>query len=186
MCYLALKRLLSATRRILNEGDERSGQSVQPAKRLRQTQWAGLEGTGRPDSPVNVWWSISVIWVGQCTRFLICHEGKKWLERCVRSRLLHRILSTQHPLSSSFLPAKGLQACKFYKASLQEDGDQCEPRTCWSVTYRDWKLDSWKVVLRRRREWVRSLVVCSALQACKLSKQACRKMESWSHKPGGP
>ncbi len=36
-----------------------------------------------------------------------------------------------------FLPAKGLQARKFYKASLQEDGDQCEPRTWWSVTYRD-------------------------------------------------
>jgi hypothetical protein len=47
MCYLALKRLLSATRLILNEGhDERSRQSVQPAKRLQQTQWAGPEGTG--------------------------------------------------------------------------------------------------------------------------------------------
>jgi hypothetical protein len=38
MHYLALKRLLSAARRILNEGDARSGQSVQPAKRLQQTQ----------------------------------------------------------------------------------------------------------------------------------------------------
>jgi hypothetical protein len=36
--YLALKSLLSATRRILDEGDERSRESVQPAKRLRQTQ----------------------------------------------------------------------------------------------------------------------------------------------------
>jgi len=45
MHYLALKRLLSAARRILNEGDARSGQSVQPAKRLQQTQWAGLEDT---------------------------------------------------------------------------------------------------------------------------------------------
>ncbi|CAK9868107.1 unnamed protein product [Sphagnum jensenii] len=69
MHYLALKRLLSAARRILNEGDAR-----------------------------------------------------KWLERYVPSRLLHRMLSGQHPLSSSFLPAEGLQACKFYEASLQEDG----------------------------------------------------------------
>jgi hypothetical protein len=45
MRYLALQRLLSATRRILNEGDERSGESVQPAKPLQQTQRAGLEGT---------------------------------------------------------------------------------------------------------------------------------------------
>ncbi len=134
----------------------------------------------------NVCWSISIIWVSHCTRSDICHHGRKWLERYVLSRLLQRMLSTQHPLSSSFLPAKGLQACKFHKASLQEDGDLREQRTWWSVTYRDWKLDSSKVVLRRRREWVRSLVVCSALQACKLSKQACRKMESWSPKPGGP
>jgi hypothetical protein len=138
---------------------------------------------GRPDGPVNVWISISIIWMGQCTSSDIGHQGKKWLERCVLSRLLHRMLSTQHPLSSSFLPAKGLQACKFYKASLQENGDLCEPRTWWSVTYRDWKLQSSKVVLRRRGEWVRSLVVC---RACKLSKQACRKIESWSPKPGGP
>ncbi len=144
----------------------------------REYQWCERQS--------NVWWSISIIWVGQGTRSDIRHQAKKLLERCVLSRLLHRMLSTQHPLSSSFLPAKGLQACKFYKASLQEDGDLCEQRTWWSVTYRDWKLDSSKVVLRRRREWVRSLVVCSALQACKLSKQACRKMESWSPKPGGP
>jgi hypothetical protein len=45
MRYLAFKRLLSATRRILNEGDERSGQSVQPAKRLQQSQWPGPEAT---------------------------------------------------------------------------------------------------------------------------------------------
>jgi hypothetical protein len=141
---------------------------------------------GRPDGPVNVWFPISIIWPGQCTRSDIRHQANKWLERCVLSTLLHRMLSTQHPLRSSFLPAKGLQACNFYKASLQEEGDQCERRTSWSVTYRDWKLDSSKVVLRRRREWVRSLMVCSALQACKLSKQACRKMESWSHKPRGP
>jgi hypothetical protein len=141
---------------------------------------------GRPEGPVNVWPLTSIIWVGQCTRSDICHQGKKWLERCVLSRLLHRMLSTQHPLSSSFLPAKELQACKFYKASLQEDGDQCEPWTWWSVTYRDWKLETSKVVLTRRREWVRSLVVCSALEACKLSEQAYRKMESGSHKPGGP
>ncbi len=38
MLYLALKRLLSATRRLLNEGDERSGESGQPANRLQQTQ----------------------------------------------------------------------------------------------------------------------------------------------------
>jgi hypothetical protein len=130
---------------------------------------------GRPEGPVNVWISISIIWVGQCTRSDIGHQGKKWLERCVLSRSLHRMLSTQHPLSSSFLPAKGLQACKFYKASLQEDGDQCEPRTWWSVTYRDWKLETSQVVLTRRREWVRSLVVCSALErASSQSKRAGR------------
>jgi hypothetical protein len=32
------------------------------------------------------------------------------------------MLSAKHPLTSSFFPAEGLQACKFYKASLQEDG----------------------------------------------------------------
>jgi len=45
MPYLALKRLLSATRRVPNEGDKRSVESVKPAKRLQQTQWARLEGT---------------------------------------------------------------------------------------------------------------------------------------------
>jgi hypothetical protein len=101
---------------------------------------------------------MSVIWVGQCTTSDISHQAKKWLERCFLSRWLHRMPSTQHPLSSSFLPAKGLQASRIYKSSLQEDGDQCEPRTWWSLTYRDWNFDSSKVVLRRR-EWVRSLVV---------------------------
>jgi hypothetical protein len=43
MRYLALKRLLSATRRILNEGDERSGESVQPAKRLHKLNELGLK-----------------------------------------------------------------------------------------------------------------------------------------------
>jgi hypothetical protein len=76
----------------------------------------------RPDGPVNVWWSISIDWVGQCTRSDSCHQGRKWLERYVLSRLLHRMLSAQHPLTFSFFPAEGLQACKFYKASLQEDG----------------------------------------------------------------
>ncbi len=45
MRYLALKRLLCATGRIPNEGDERSAESVQPAKRLQQTQSAGPEST---------------------------------------------------------------------------------------------------------------------------------------------
>jgi hypothetical protein len=177
-CYLPLDAYAMRVRKVRTVG------TTCQAFATKSMSWAWRYG--RPDTPVNVWRSISIISVGQCTRSDIRHEGKQWLERCVLSRLLHRMLSTPHPLSPSFLPAKELQACKFYNASLQEDGDQCEPRTWWLVTYRDWKLDSSKVVLRRRREWVRSLVVCSALQVCKLSKQACRKMESWSPKPGGP
>jgi hypothetical protein len=186
MRYLALKRLLSATRRILKWGwwKVRTVGTNCQAFATNSMSWDWRYG--RPDGPVNVWWSISIISVGQCTRSDICHQGKKWLERYVLIRLSHTMLSTRHPLSCSFLPAKGLQACNFYKASLQEDRAQFEPRTWWSVTCRDWKHDSSKVVLRSRREWVRSLVVCSALQACKLSKQACRKMESWTRSPGGP
>ncbi len=54
MHYLALKRLLSATRRILNEGDARWGPSVQPAKRLQQSQWAGLPQT---------WWACQCVMI---------------------------------------------------------------------------------------------------------------------------
>jgi hypothetical protein len=125
MRYLALKRLLSATRRIFNEGHERSGQS--PLDAYSMSVMKGQNSRYNLPSVCNkfnelglkvqhTWWACQCVMIdyhlrGQCTRYDTGHRGKKWLERYVLSRLLHRMLSTQHPLSSSFLPAKGLQAC---------------------------------------------------------------------------
>jgi hypothetical protein len=118
--YLALKRLLSATRRILNEGDAKVGTvgTTCQAFATNSMSWAWRDR--RPDGPVNVWWSISIVWVGQCTRSDICHQGRKWLERYVPSRLLHRMLSAQHPLSSSFLPAEGRKLASSVKLACKK------------------------------------------------------------------
>jgi hypothetical protein len=148
MRYLALKRLLSHTQwgwwKVRRVGT--TCQAFAP----NSMSWAWKYG--RPDGPVSVWWSIYIIWLGQCTRSDIRHQGKKWLERCFLSRLLDRMLSTRHPLSSSFFPAKGLQACKFYKASLREDGDQCDDSACWAVRVQCVVAANWQV---GRRDWCR-------------------------------
>jgi hypothetical protein len=41
----------------------------------------------RPDGAVNVWWSMCVIWAGECTRPDICHQCKKEVAWAMHSQI---------------------------------------------------------------------------------------------------
>jgi hypothetical protein len=50
----------------------------------------------RPDGAVNVWWSMCVIWAGECTRPDICHQGKKEVAWTMHSQIHSPTCSQWH------------------------------------------------------------------------------------------